>query len=527
MMQVLRLLLGALLALSPALAAAQTVEVLRDNGPPQNRIDVVVLGDGYRAADQGLLTQHANELVTALFSATPWSEYQALFNVKLVHVVSAENGADRGTFGELRDTALDATFFCAGTERALCVDNGKAYAAASMAAPELDVVMVIVNDPKYGGSGGQVPVTSIHAQSKDILRHELGHSVSGLADEYETPYPGYPACSSVSDCPEPNATIRSTREAVKWSTWIPQDYPVPTPKTAAFTDIGVFEGARYKSTGVYRPKHEGCMMRTLGLTFCSVCAEGIVRSFWSRASPIESTTPAAGSLPAVCGEAQLSFAFEPVPVTGTSFSTLWTLNGTPLPSTAETLSLDATLLQEGMNALAVSVEDQTPLVRNDPGGVLKESRNWTLSYVRCATGDCDQSATCTADGGCVRVPQPVDVACGTQSCAEGALSGVGRCDGSGGCILDAPVSCAPYACTADGTGCLAACAQRSDCQGDFVCFEGKCVTQAEARYIYPKADSTFENSASGCGCTASASATLPFLLVLAASALKRRKAASR
>ncbi|HYP90818.1 MAG TPA: M64 family metallopeptidase, partial [Polyangiaceae bacterium] len=128
-------------------ARAAQVEVLRQTGQADKRFNIAVLGDGYRAEDQALLSQHAKAIVDYLFRISPLRQYQQFFNVKLVHVISNENGADNGSYGETRDTALDALFDCEGIDRLLCVDDGKAQAAAALDVPEYNFALVLVNDP--------------------------------------------------------------------------------------------------------------------------------------------------------------------------------------------------------------------------------------------------------------------------------------------------------------------------------------------------------------------------------------------
>ena len=80
--------LPALVALFALSAGAADVETLMSNGPPGQRIDLVLMGDGYTASEQTALHDDAVALVASLFSLTPYKEYQSLFNVKLIHVVS-------------------------------------------------------------------------------------------------------------------------------------------------------------------------------------------------------------------------------------------------------------------------------------------------------------------------------------------------------------------------------------------------------------------------------------------------------
>ena len=59
-----------LLTLLAATAAAEPVTTIRANGSPSNRVDIVVLGDGYTAAEigAGLYAAHVENAITGLFA---------------------------------------------------------------------------------------------------------------------------------------------------------------------------------------------------------------------------------------------------------------------------------------------------------------------------------------------------------------------------------------------------------------------------------------------------------------------------
>uniref|UniRef100_A0A7S3PDB5 Uncharacterized protein n=1 Tax=Aplanochytrium stocchinoi TaxID=215587 RepID=A0A7S3PDB5_9STRA len=79
-------------------------------------------------------------------------------------------------------------FNCGDIPRLLCCDTSKAAELADECGSGIiREILVIHNDPTYGGSGGQIATTSIHPLSKDIAVHEFGHSIFGLGDEYNWP----------------------------------------------------------------------------------------------------------------------------------------------------------------------------------------------------------------------------------------------------------------------------------------------------------------------------------------------------
>src|SRR4051794_30151282 len=113
------------------LLAASNVTPLQDSGSTKNHMDLVIMGDGYTAAEQGLFRQQALAKWEAIRRTQPFTQYASYFNVWLVDVVSNESGVDNDpTPPTMRDTALDGQFWCNGTERLVCVDQAKATAAA-------------------------------------------------------------------------------------------------------------------------------------------------------------------------------------------------------------------------------------------------------------------------------------------------------------------------------------------------------------------------------------------------------------
>jgi MYXO-CTERM domain-containing protein len=432
----LTLLLVLLLCGRPA--HAFELETLRESGPVDKRFNIAVLGDGYRAQDQTKLKTDAQGITDYLFGVSPLKQYAKFFNVRLVHVISNEAGADNGTAGGERDTALNSYFNCGGIDRLLCVDEGAAQSIAADDMPEFNFIIVIVNDSKYGGSGGTVCAASSNEQSFEVVAHEVGHSLARLADEYSYDG-GIGPCSQQQDCSEANATVRSQREQIKWRDWLEQATPVPTPASDQYQSfIGVFEGARYQETGTYRPKIS-CKMRDLGSEFCSVCAEQFVRSFWSfdNIRMIEAALPVETNVQVDSCDPILLSATTP-PITPSTYRYTWTVDGQMLPELTSQVQLQPAALKQGSHDVELLVEDATELVRTDPNNLLKDERSWTVTVSR---SDCVVASGGMGGAGGAAGASAAGMA-GTAG-SSGAGAGAAGASGAAGAAGAANVSGAP------------------------------------------------------------------------------------
>jgi len=378
-------LIAAAVGLFAVPARALTVDTLRQSGPVAKRFNMVVLGDGYRAQDQAQLSTDAKNITDYIFQSTPFKNYASLFNLKLVHVVSTDNGADNGTYGTTRNTALGAYFNCSNIDRLLCIDVATAQKIAADNVAEVNLVLVVVNDPKYGGSGGDTLAVSTNSQSFEIAAHEIGHTLAKLADEYDAAA-NYAPCDTTTDCTEGNVTLRNTRDKVKWNSWIDAATPVPTPPTSQYMSaVGLFEGARYLTTGVYRP-WENCKMRVLGSDYCPVCKEQFVLHYWNlqNINLIEDAQPTGTVTSGDCNPVSLTVT-DP-PLTPSTYKYTWTVDGKTDPTTTNTFSGSPTALGNGTHQIKVLVQDTTTFVRDDPNQLLQDQHSWTVNVTKADCG---------------------------------------------------------------------------------------------------------------------------------------------
>ena len=256
---------------------------IADNGPSDNRVDVVFLGDGYTSADiaAGAYSTHVGGMLDHLFAGgeEPFQRYQRFFNVHRVDVVSNESGADIPAAGVYRDTALDATY----DGHLLTVSRSKADAVlhASLAGADFSAEMklVAVNHTDDGGSASTYAVfAGGNAQGAEVGLHELGHAFGGLADEYVTSDIAYVGAEPS----EANITTHSDPATVKWAPWI--GYEDPT--HPAMGPIGVYEGAGYYEYGLYRPSVSS-KMRTLDQPFDAVAREELILRIYELVDPLD------------------------------------------------------------------------------------------------------------------------------------------------------------------------------------------------------------------------------------------------
>jgi hypothetical protein len=108
--------------------------------------------------------------------------------------------------------------------------------------------------------------------SEFLFHHEFAHAFACLADEYFTSQVAYGSMFQLHIEPyQPNITTLVDFDC-KWKSLVHDTVPIPTPYLRAYYNtIGVFEGAGYSATGIYRPYYN-CWMKSVSAEgFCPVC----------------------------------------------------------------------------------------------------------------------------------------------------------------------------------------------------------------------------------------------------------------
>jgi IgA Peptidase M64 len=367
---------------------------LLTNGPTARRINVVLLSEGYQSNQLGQFLTDANTVLGNLLSTAPLSEYSNYFNAFAISVASVNSGSSRAPdHPGVLNTYFNSTYNSYGVANLLTIPpnnwdtnsshgNGKVLNLLTNLMPDYDLIVMVVNDTTQGGSGSgeaglsnNLPliVVSINSSFPDTVAHELGHTFGGLADEYTSAFQGFVPVE------KPNVTAQTNRALIRWNAWIAGTTPVPTPPILNYYgEVGLFEGAEYQSAGWYRPKID-CRMNHLGLEFCEVCSEQLVKAVYALVRGIDVVTPVATNLSTFSTQA-VAFAVSPMQPATHSLSIQWYTNGTAIAgATGSTFQVLPGLLGDGIHKVKVVVSDLTSLVRNDLAGLLRSSNTWTLN----------------------------------------------------------------------------------------------------------------------------------------------------
>jgi len=350
--------------------SSSTVTTIIDNGPSSNRLDIVVVGDGYQAGELGVYAVQVDAVMLGFFQEEPFAEYANFFNVHRVDVVSLESGVDNDPQGTLRNTALDMTFWCGGIERLLCVDLGKAQAEAA-AAPAVDQIMAVANSAKYGGAGyTDLCTLSNNSLRVDLALHEFGHSFGNLADEYwsvGTTYTGgEPSFQNLSAL-DLAGLVSQQR---KWYRWI----------NAGTPGVGAFEGGGQYESGMYRPTNNS-LMRSLGRPYQEINVQSLIAELYNFVDPIDGSTPEG-----IVSRSDV-LSVTPLHPVGHALDVAWSLDGAPIPgATGETLDLATLTLTDDSHVIEVEVVDNTPWLMRPAvrANRMTSRRTWTIANAATA-----------------------------------------------------------------------------------------------------------------------------------------------
>lgn len=308
------------------LASRGTVWSVLENGAPAEKVDLLILGDGYTAAEMEKFHADAKRLSGELFTVEPFRSRRADFNVRAIDLPSSETGISRPHAGIFRRPPLATHFSTFDSERYVLTFDNRTLRDVASAAP-YDFLVILVNERTYGGGGiynDQTTVAASNGFARYLFIHEFGHHFAALGDEYYTSDVAYETGAAEKPEPwEPNITALHDPKQLKWRDLVTPGVPLPTPwnkvefeklsianqaerrklraegapeeklealfreeqekmtkllaSSAHAGKVGAFEGAGYEAKGLYRPSTDCIMFTRDEVGFCAVCRRAINR----------------------------------------------------------------------------------------------------------------------------------------------------------------------------------------------------------------------------------------------------------
>lgn len=385
----------------PAVGSA-TVVPIQITGDDASRFTLVVMADGYTAADMPQFRRDLDKHLNILWAYEPFRSYRNYFNIYAVEAVSQDSGltCDPGLLEERNmDPALRQKLQQRNTVFGLnfgggCTNvnargvtpanaqNARVREYAAKATPNPDQILIIGNSRTYGGIGGGIATsTGSNSLSPLITPHEIGHSLGRLTDEYTYSQRGVAGGTYRGGEPNNVHTTILTEDEMrtqqkKWWRWLGE------PSEAGGL-IGRFEGGSGNTKGIWRPsKHS--MMISLGYFYDQVSREQMVRQISAKVGLIAAST----STDAPVKRSGMLWINVAHPVYH-SLEITWTVGDREVTSAKNQTQLDLTKigLGAGSQTVTVTVVDPTEFVR-DPAiraQALTATKTWSISADSAAT----------------------------------------------------------------------------------------------------------------------------------------------
>jgi len=311
---------------SPPLRLGEVV-TLFENGPAANRVDLLLVAEGYSAAQRDKFLGDARRLSEVLFQTEPFKRRRPDFNLRALFLPAQQPGISNPRKGVWRNSPLGLSFNAFDSDRYVLTQRDFVLREA-VAQVAHDALILLFNERKYGGGGIYNLWATVAADTEPaayVFVHEFGHSFAGLADEYYTSQVAYENVVAPGVEPwEPNVTALLDPAKLKWRDLVAADTPLPTPWEQARFDavdldyqrrrqellaqkvdeermealfrevksatspllagerfagkVGAFEGASYQAKGLYRPAADCIMFTRNPSSFCPVCERALERT---------------------------------------------------------------------------------------------------------------------------------------------------------------------------------------------------------------------------------------------------------
>ncbi len=354
----------------------------RGSGPPENRVDVYVCGEGYLLKDyrQRTFADQARRNIDGLLRMEPYREYASFFKFHLVYGISEEE--EVSTPDEARSTLFGACKLADGPQ--VDVDRLRTRALLDQTFPKAwDTALVQVHRGSLGIGGSDIAAFAEGDLTTAI--HEFGHSFTGLLDEYSLSPTGFGLPPGFGDTGI-NLTDRTDLETCPWRHWIEAGEP----------GIGFHEGGAGRTKGLWHPSSRGCIMGTSTAFHCAVCREAIVLEIYRRVRPVDRAEPdPATPIQLVRGSTKDVVLRVVVLKPAThAIDVEWTVDG--IKPSAKDIRTDAfqdprtrewvvettlpahLFIGRGSRVVTATVVDRTPWVKLDKDKRLRQEVKWTV-----------------------------------------------------------------------------------------------------------------------------------------------------
>jgi Ig-like domain-containing protein len=292
-----------------------------------NRINILIMGDGYLAADEPQFNADVAAFETRFFNTEPFRRYHSFFVLRRHFVASAVRGAYGGFYhpapcppppgGENDYLSYGNAFKSHYCPRLTTDSNAVLSEVADAVDGQPQLVLILVNDRLPDGTNGhgRYPTVAVGygatppsaaAFAPITALHEIGHddhlvTPMGLGDEYSTS-DEHPGSVGVAVCPTgtpcyPNL-MRSESNTeppnpLSWSRWI-EHLPGPVcqasgPAGAQCGDLGIgaYQGGAHDWQHLWHPE-SSCIMndQTIASRFCHICTDALIRGFYEHVNPV-------------------------------------------------------------------------------------------------------------------------------------------------------------------------------------------------------------------------------------------------
>jgi hypothetical protein len=261
---------------------------LENHGPPSNRLNYVIVADGYSQAElepNGTLDRHLQAAMTKRFSdpiGQPYLRYRNFVNICVLRIASAPicGSSLLGCCGD--DTSRLADCNTMAVNNAIRDNLPSSF--------EVDWRAVVMNGSSWWNSGGTIMIWSGgNRDAGGAALHEGGHGHNSLADEYGNCEQGRVSSEATYGV---NVSLMNGNSAGKWDGWIGYNQTPGTGVQGFFGCVG---------NATWRPSSTSMMNSLFGddpnTSFNPVSREKIIMDIWRAvAQPYDSVEPPAGAV---------------------------------------------------------------------------------------------------------------------------------------------------------------------------------------------------------------------------------------